>query len=415
MKNLKEQLKFTKKASFMLAQLSVKEKNQILSEIVKSLDKNKELILRANKKDIKIALKNKLSHVFINRLTITEKVYEQIVRQVNQIIKLPDPIGESVEKKELKNKIVLEKVRVPLGVLGVIYEARPNVTIDAAALAIKSGNAIVLKGGSDAINSNRALSKSIQEALGKFQIPMEAVLFIDKSDRKVVDKLLIEDKFIDVIIPRGGYSLLKKVVKNSKIPVLYHAEGGARIYVDATADLEKAVKICVNAKTSRPAVCNSLDTVVVNKKIVHPFLTCLADELSAHKVEIRADEESRKIIKNARKAIEKDFETEFLGLTLSVKVVKDVNEAVEFINKYSKKHSEGIVSQDKKIIAQFSQSIDAAGVFVNCSTRFHDGGEFELGAEMGIATGKLHARGPVGLRELTTYKWIAYGDGQIRT
>ncbi len=414
MHRLQNQLELTKKASFMLAQKSSKEKNQILLEMIDVLENNKKIILNENSKDLEKAKKKKLSKVFIDRLTITEKVYAQIINQVKQIVKLPNPVGNIVEEKRLKNRILLKKVRVPLGVLGVIYEARPNVTVDAAALAIKSGNAVVLKGGSDAINSNRALLESIHKALANLKLPKEAVLFLDTSKREIVDKLLDQEKLIDVIIPRGGYSLVKKVVEMSKIPVLYHAEGGARIYVDASADIEKAVKICVNSKTSRPAVCNSLDTIVVNKKIAQLFLDRLVEELDEKKVKIIADKESRKIIRNARAAREKDFETEFLSLTLAIKTVKDIDEAIEFINKYSKKHSEGIVAQDKKVIAQFSQAIDAAGIFINCSTRFHDGGEFGLGAEIGVATGKLHARGPVGLQELTTYKWIAYGDGQIR-
>lgn len=412
--NLKKQLESTKKASFILGQILTKEKNQILSEIIKSLKRNKKFIIDENKKDIKNALKNKLSDVFINRLTITDKIFLQITAQVEQIIKLPNPIGRSIEEKKLKNGINLKKISVPIGVLGVIYEARPNVTADAAALAIKSGNAVVLKGGSNAINSNRAIAKCIREALVKTKISTETVLFLDTLERKIVDKLLTQNKFIDVIIPRGGYNLVNKVVKNSRIPVLYHAEGGARIYIDEFVDLDEAVKICENAKISRPSVCNSLDTIVVNNKIVHKFLKRFSQVVKKNKIEIMADNKVCKIIKNAKIVNQKDFETEFLSLKLSIKTVNNLDEAIEFINEYSNKHSEGIISNNKKNVDKFIKSIDAAAIFVNCSTRFHDGGEFEMGAEMGIATGKLHARGPVGLRELTTYKWIAYGDGQVR-
>ena len=293
--------------------------------------------------------------------------------------------------------IRLKKVRVPLGVVGIIYESRPNVTLEAAALALKSGNAVILKGGKEAINTNREIVSCIHKAFKKQHLPKEIVLFLDTADRRVVDALIKADKYIDILIPRGGYELVKKVQVNSTIPVLAHSAGGARIYIDKSADINKALRICLNAKINRPATCNSLDTVVVHKGIAGIFLPKFYKLMSQNGVEIR-----------------NNYETEFLDKIVAIKVVKDVNGAIRFIKKYSKGHSEGIIAVDKRAIEKFVQEIDAAGLFVNCSTRLHDGFIFGLGAEIGIATAKLHARGPVGLKELTTYKWIAYGKGQIR-
>lgn len=406
-------LRKTKRAAQKVATLSAQEKNAALVALVKILKENKLSIDAENKKDMARARKNNRTSAFVDRLTITPKRFAEMLRQLKTIARLPDPVGELIEQRTLKNGVLLHKVRVPLGVIGIIYESRPNVTIDVAALCLKSGNACVLKGGTDSLKSNRALVACIHEALEKTAMPQETVTFLDTTNRSVVAKLLHQNDFLDVIIPRGGYELVRKVAEESTIPVLYHAEGGARIYVDESADIDMAVAICVNAKANRPGTCNALDTVLVHQKVAKTFLPLLAKKFAAPNVEIRGDEKTQKII-HAKPAHKQDFETEFLNLIISIKVVDTPDEALDFIARYSKKHSEGIVAKNASVIKKFISAIDAAALFVNCSTRLHDGGIFGLGAEMGIATGKLHARGPVGLRELTTYKWVAYGKGQVR-
>ncbi|MEK7140942.1 MAG: glutamate-5-semialdehyde dehydrogenase, partial [Patescibacteria group bacterium] len=313
-------------------------------------------------------------------------------------------IGEIIEERTDKNKLFLKKVRTPLGVIAVIYEARPEVTIDVAALCIKSGNAVILKGGSQALETNKTLYACILAALEKTGIDKETVSFISSNSRRTINWLLKKNEYVDLVIARGGYGLVKAVLNQSTIPVLAHAAGGARIYIDASADLSMAEEIILNAKTSKPATCNSLDTIVVHRNIVNKFIDRITNVLEMQHVKVINDQ----------KATEKVWNTEFLGLTVAIKVVKDVKEAVNFINRHSKRHSEGVVAEDKKVIDYFVDSIDAAALFVNCSTRLHDGYVFGLGSEMGISTGKLHARGPVGLKELTTYKWEMYGNGQIR-
>ena len=411
---LTESLTKTKKASLALAVASAREKSLILLEIARELQKSKSEILRENAKDILRARKNKLSSAFVDRLDLSGDKLAHTIKAVKEVAKLPDPCGELIEKKKLANGVILRKVRVPLGVIGIIYESRPNVTVDAAILAIKSGNGIVLKGGSDALMTNSVLVRCIERALETKGFSPDSVLFLNTSDRKVVDNLLRQSDLVDVLIPRGGYELVKKVALRSRIPVLYHAEGGARIYVDSSAPISRAIKICMNAKTSRPGVCNALDTIVVHRDIAPRFLKEIEPLFISSGVEVRGDREACKLIK-ALPAREKDYHTEFLDLVVSIKVVENVTEAIQFINDHSNRHSEGIIAKSRDAIWAFTEQVDAAALFVNCSTRLHDGGVFEMGAEMGIATGKLHARGPVGLTELTTYKWIACGGGQLRT
>jgi len=312
--------------------------------------------------------------------------------------KLRAGIGETIEEKTDASKLLFRKVRVPLGVILVFYEARPDVTIDVAALCVKSGNAVILKGGSEAVETNKVLYMCILAALKKSGLAKETVSFISSKNRRITKWLLQRHDYIDLVIARGGYGLVKDVLRQSTIPVLAHAAGGARIYVDDTADLSIAEEIIVNAKTSKPATCNSLDTIVVHQDIASEFLPKIISKLEDNGVKI----------------VENDWDTEFLGLRVSIKIVKDVNEAIGFINKHSKKHSEGIIATDTKVIDYFTKSVDSAALFINCSTRLHDGYVFGLGSEMGISTGKLHARGPVGLKELTTYKWEVYGNGQVR-
>lgn len=410
--SLLNQLRATKTASTEIALLDVNTKKKIFTNLVQILKSKKEEIFLANRKDIVAAKTNGKNAAFIDRLTFSEKTFASMVQQVEEIAKQEDFLGEVVEEKTITNGVVLQKIRVSLGVIGIIYESRPNITIDVAALCIKSGNAVILRGGSDAIETNTILVACIHDALKKNSVSKDVVGFIQDTSRTLVNKMLKQNQYIDVIIPRGGYELVKKVVEQSKIAVLYHASGGARIYVDKSADIDLAVNVCVNAKISRPATCNSLDTILIHKDVAKEFLQKFQSVLAA-RAEIRADALSLHYIK-ARKASEEDYATEFLDYVLCVKIVDSKVDAIKHIKKYTKNHTEGIIAEDKKVIDLFVQSVDAAALFINCSTRLHDGGVFGLGAEMGIATGKLHARGPVGAKELTTYKWVAYGKGQVR-
>lgn len=414
-KDLDVILQGTKRASYTLAGLSVEKKNAVLSTLRRLLTERKDAILAENAADVAEAEKKGVTSAFLNRLTLTEVIFDGILQQIDTIMSLPSPVGEIIEKQTLSNGILLQKVRVPLGVIGVIYESRPNVTIDVAALCIKSGNCAVLRGGSEAFRTNSIFAQVVRDALATEELPVESVVFIASTDRSLVAQMLKQDDTIDLIIPRGGYELARFVVENSTIPLLYHAAGGARIYVDVEADISKAVDICVNAKVSRPGTCNSMDTVVLHQDVAEQFLPLFERKLkdSGKDVEIRADEGATAYVMG-KQATEEDFCTEFLDYIVSIKTVTELDEAIAFIQSHSKGHSEAIVSENKETVEQFIASLNPSAVFVNCSTRFHDGAEFGLGAEMGIATGKLHARGPVGLRELTTYKWVAYGDGQVR-
>lgn len=372
---------------------------------------SREKILEGNKKDLEEAKKKGLEEAFMQRLALKEDDLKKIIERIDDIKNMRANLGEIVSSKNLKNGLKLDKVKAPLGVIFVIYEARPEVTIDTVSLCIKSGNAVILKGGSEALNSNKALYNCILEALRKSGLNEGMVTFIDTSDRKVTDDLLKQNDFIDLVIARGGYDLVRAVTKNSTITVLAHSAGGARIFVDKTADLEMAKKIIINSKITKPAACNSLDTVLVHKDTSEVFIKELVKEFSQEGVKVLGDEEVAKIA-----GVEKttDWDKEFLSLVVSIKIVSGVEEAIDFINEHGKNHTEGIISKDEQVIQKFLDSVDAAATFVNSSTRLHDGGVFEMGAEMGISTNKLHARGPVGLDELSTYKWQIYGNGQTR-
>jgi len=406
-------LRAANEAAAVLAALPLQKRQAVLRTLASNLKQEKKRILAENEKDVRAASMGGRNDAFINRLTLTDAAFDSMLKQVQTISNSRDVLGTILEKRIIAGGVRLEKVSVPLGVIGIIYESRPNVTIDVAALCIMSGNAAVLKGGSDALNTNRILSKCVQKALKQNGLPAGAVVFLDTNDRRVVGQLVRENEYIDVLIPRGGYGLVKKVVSQSKIPVLYHASGGARIFIDKEADLKMAVKVCENAKTNRPATCNSVDTILVHEKVAAAFIPAVVEALQKKGVEVRGDAKTAKLAR-VKKAKESDYATEFLDYIVVIKVVKDVDEAIGFIRTYTKKHTEGIISRNKGVVEKFVSTIDAAGIFVNCSTRLHDGGVFGLGAEMGVATGKLHARGPVGLRELTTYKWVAYGSGQLR-
>jgi glutamate-5-semialdehyde dehydrogenase len=408
-----------REAAYALAAAPEAQLNRALEALATRIEAATDEIIARNKPDIATAEAAGQSKAFIDRLTLNPARVKAMAQGVREIIALQSRTGKILEQRQLENGVTLKKIAVPLGVIGIIYESRPNVTVDAAALCIKSGNAVVLKGGSESINSNRFLVGLIKEALQEAGLPAGAVGFVNSAERAATLQLLKQDKFLDVLIPRGGYELVRAVVENSAIPVLYHAEGGARIYVDPSADLKMAQQIVFNSKTSRPSTCNTLDTVVLHRAIANSFLTSALPELRAAGVEVRADEKAFRLVEPEiasllKPANAEDWSTEYLDLIMSVKIVESLPEALEFIRRYSKRHTEGVVANDEQVINTFVASIDAASLHVNCSTRLHDGAVFGLGAEMGIATGKLHARGPVGLEELTTYKWVAQGNGQIR-
>ncbi len=405
-----------REAAYQLAAAPEAKLNLALESLAAKIEATSDEIIAQNQPDIVLARQNNQTKAFIDRLTLNPARVASMAQGVREIAALNSRTGQTIEERTLENGILLKKIAVPLGVIGIIYESRPNVTVDAAALCIKSGNAVVLKGGSESLNSNRFLAGLIQAALLEAGLPAGAVGFIDSPERTATHHLLKQDKFLDVLIPRGGYELVRAVVENSSIPVLYHAEGGARIYVDASADLEIAREVVFNSKTNRPSTCNTLDTVVLHRDIAADFLKKALPEFQAANVQVRADKIAVELAGSEimQLATEDDWSSEFLDLIMTVKVVESFEEALGFIRRYSKRHTEGIIAQDEAIINTFVASLDAAALFVNCSTRLHDGSVFGLGAEMGIATGKLHARGPVGLDELTTYKWVAYGQGQIR-
>lgn len=411
---LDKKLKLAKKASLQIAKLNSEKKKNLFIAIAENIKKYKKEIFSANELDVIQAKEAGKAKAFIDRLTFSEKEFFGMIVQLKTIANLKDVIGEVIQDRILANGVCLKKIRFPIGVIAVIYESRPNVTIDAAALCLKSGNAVVLKGGSEAIHTNRILIQCIYKALEKFSIAKEAVMFMDNADHKIIEEMLTRNYLIDVVIPRGGYKLTQKVAQKSLIPILYHASGGARMYVDKSANIEQALKICINSKTNRTGVCNALDAVLVHKKIAENFLTRLDILLENKGFEVRADIKAKEYMKHAKKAKKEDFSTEFLDSILAVKVVANAKEALAFIKSYTHGHTEVLAAEDQKIISAFVQEIDASVLMINCSSRLNDGKEFGMGAEIGIATGKLHARGPVGIQELTTYKWIAYGKGQIK-
>lgn len=408
-----DSLQKVKIASREISLIDNNKKNKILQSIVDNIIKNKKKIFDENKKDILNAEKKGLSDAFIQRLLINDKVLAEMIDGVKTVLSLNDPIGEILESKKLKSGLKMKKVRVPLGVVLIIYESRPNVTIDVSAICLKSGNACILKGGSDAINSNRILYDCIKNALKENNVNENAVYFIDSKDRGIIDDLLKQNKYIDVVIPRGGKSLIEKVVETSRIPVIKHFEGICNIYVDETADFSKAIPIIINAKVQKPSACNAVENLVVCEKISKEFLPLIKKSLDLNKVEIRGDEKTRKII-SCKLATNEDFKTEYLAKIISIKVVKEIDDAIKFVNENSSSHSDAIITENEKNADKFLSMIDSAAVYHNASTRFSDGGCFGMGCEIGISTDKLHARGPMGLNEMTTYKYIVKGNGQIR-
>jgi glutamate-5-semialdehyde dehydrogenase len=413
-KSIELQIKQTREAANEFAKLSYTEKRQVLISLAQELRGHQDEILAANTYDVIMAKKAGESSAFIDRLTLTEKGFSGMLDQLQTVITLSDSAHEIIEEKLLPNGITLQKMRFPLGVILMIYESRPNVTIDVTGLCLMSGNVVILKGGSESIRTNKALVACIHRVLERFALSPAAVMLLTKISHEEMGEVLQRNDLIDLVIPRGSYGLTTAVAKQSRIPILYHAAGGARMYIDTSAAVQKAIEICVNAKTNRTGVCNALDAVLIHKDIAEKILPELAIQLHEKGFAIRADAKACKYMKHATLATGKDFQTEFLDSILAVKIVNDADEAIDFIKENTHGHTEVLVAEEKKVIDAFITEIDAAGLMINCSSRLHDGGEFGMGAEMGTATGKFHARGPVGIRELTTYKWIAYGNGQIK-
>ena len=396
----------------MLPTVSTKSKNEALSLVANSLRKNLAHILSENQKDIQIAKEKGTKESIIDRLRLNEDRMQGIIDSIDTIIKLDDPVWKSNDVWTLENGLTISKMTVPLGVIGIIYESRPNVTVDAFSLALKSGNCILLRGSSSAIHSNKALVKAIKEGLKESEISPEVVQLVDDPDRNIVKEILTSNEYIDVIIPRGGVDLIRFVVDNATVPTIETGAGNCHIYVDESANLENAVDIIANAKMQRPGVCNACETVLIHKNIAAEVLPKLYDVLDT-KVELRGCSETRKII-NIKEALDEDWEKEYLDYILAIKIVSNIDEAVEHIQRYGTMHSEAIITENFTNANHFLKRVDASTVYVNASTRFTDGGEFGFGGEMGISTQKIHARGPMGLNELVTVKYTILGNGQIR-
>ena len=404
-----------KKAARNVASLSTTSKNNVLLRMAEALREQKEYIQAENEIDLQAGREKGLSAAMLDRLALSDEVIESMIVGLQEVIALPDPVGEVDEMIKRPNGLMVGRMRIPLGVIGMIYESRPNVTVDAAALCLKAGNAILLRGGSEAIHSNLALAKVLQDALASEKINPAAVQVVPTTDREAVNVLLSLEEYIDLIIPRGGEGLIRFVAENSRIPVLKHYKGVCHVFVDADADLDMAVNIVMNGKCQRPGVCNALETLLVHKDIAPVFLPLVASSLVAAGVEIRGCPRTKEILPDVIDAVENDWPAEFLDLILAVKVVDDLDDAMDHIDMYGSQHTEVIVTKSYANGQRFIKEVDASAVMINASTRFSDGGQFGLGAEIGISTTKLHAYGPMGLKELTARKFIVYGDGQIRS
>ena len=406
--------KNAKEASYILANLTTTDKDRALESMAKNLLENADNIIEENKKDLKKAVENGTSKAMLDRLSLDKSRIEGMADGLMQIINLQDPVGEVIGMWNRPNGLQIGQKRVPIGVIGIIYEARPNVTCDAAGLCLKSGNAVILRGGKEAINSNIAIIKALRQGLKEANITEDAVQLVEDTSREVATEMMKLNDYIDVLIPRGGAGLIKAVVNNATVPVIETGTGNCHIYIDSECDFEMAKNIVVNAKTSRPAVCNAAESLVIHEGVAEELLPILAQALRDKGVVLRGDKKAREIVKDMEEATEEDFYKEYLDYIMSVKVVKDIDEAIAHINKYNTGHSEAIVTKNYENSQKFLQRVDAAAVYVNASTRFTDGAEFGFGAEIGISTQKLHARGPMGLKELTTIKYIIFGNGQIR-
>ncbi|WP_066407659.1 glutamate-5-semialdehyde dehydrogenase [Aliarcobacter skirrowii] len=410
---MREFLEKAKKSSHIISTLQTSIKNHALLQMADALVQNTNFLIDENKKDLEVAKSLNLSSAMIDRLLLNEKRVEEMANAIRQIAGQTEPVGRVLDGWLTKDNLHIQKVSIPIGVIGIIYESRPNVTSDTAALCFKSGNVCVLKGGKEAENSNKAIASILQEVLIANSLPKEAISLLPDSSREGVAKLIVEDKFVDLIVPRGGEALIKFISKNSTIPVVKHDKGICHTYVDKSADLKKAIKIVINAKCQRPSACNSLETLLVHEDIYKKFLKDLEPELKVYNVQIKACEKAREVI-NAEQISKQDFDIEYLDQILNIKIVNSLDEAIEHIVKHGSGHSEAILSEDYSAVNKFLDKVDAACVYANASTRFTDGGEFGLGAEVGISTNKLHSRGPMGINDLTTFKYKIYGEGQTR-
>lgn len=412
---VKEMAKRARGVSLLLARLSTDTKNKALFEMADDLEKHQALLIEENKKDLSAGEQAHLSSAMMDRLRMTPAVIQAMAKGLREVSRLPDPVGEIVKMWRRPNGLTVGRMRIPIGVIGIIYESRPNVTADAAGLCLKSGNAIILRGGSEAFHSNQAIVHILQKALNKADVPEEAVQIFSRTEREAIQEMLQLEEEIDLIIPRGGESLIRFVTTHSKIPVIKHYKGVCHIFVDETADQEMALRICLNAKVQRPGVCNAMETLLVHERIAGGFLPKIAEALRKEGVELRGCPETRKILSGIKEAKEEDWFEEYLDLILSIQVVKGMEEALKHIATYGSLHTEAILTSDYQNAQRFLREANSSCVLVNASTRFNDGFELGLGAEMGISTSKLHAFGPMGLEELTTTKFIVYGEGQIRS
>ena len=403
-----------REAARLLALCSTRTKNEALQQMARGLEEKTAAILGANRADLERTRATGATRAFLDRLTLTDARIEAMATGLREIAALPDPVGETVDAWRRPNGIEIARVRVPLGVIGFIYESRPNVTADAAGLCVKSGNAVILRGGSEAIESNALIAAVLAKALEKTGAPPEAIQFVDVTDRAAVAALLVQDAFIDLIIPRGGEAFVRWVAEHSRVPVLKHDKGLVHIYVDAGADLDMATSIVLNAKTHRPSVCNALETLLVDRAIADRFLPVVAARLREARVELRGCPETVARVPEARPAAESDWDEEYGDLILAIRVVDGLDAALAHIRQHSSGVADAIITNDLGRSRRFTREVDAGAVLVNASTRLVDGGQFGMGAEMGISTSRVHARGPVGVRELTTTKFIVHGDGQVR-
>ncbi|ACD82864.1 glutamate-5-semialdehyde dehydrogenase [Candidatus Methylacidiphilum infernorum] len=405
-----------KEASRKLAEVPSKTFDQALMAIGEELLLQKKQVLAANEQDVDRAKNAGLSEAMIDRLYLGEKRFGALLKALEEIVYLPSPLGEVIEQWKRPNGLLIKKIRVPIGLIGIIYESRPNVTVDSSALCLKSGNAVILRGGKEAFNTNRVLVDSIREGLKKAKVVEDAVVLIPTTDRQTIPILCSQKGLIDLLIPRGGKGLIETVVDHAKVPVIKHYQGICHVYVHSKASFEKALRIVLNAKCQRPAVCNAMETLLIDEEIAPDFLPLVVEELQKKGVEVRGDARCLNIVGNRiTPAVEEDWATEYLDLILSVKIVKNLDEAIDHIHKYGSNHSDAIVTEESGAAEAFLHRVDSAAVYWNASTRFTDGFEFGFGAEIGISTDKIHSRGPMGLKELTTYKYIVYGNGQVRS
>jgi glutamate-5-semialdehyde dehydrogenase len=403
-----------KVASVEMGRLSADAKNTALCRMANALEANAEKILAANQADVLAAKAKGLKIALLDRLALDQKKIQNMAKELREVSALADPIGAILSTWTRPNGLIISQVRVPLGVVGIIYESRPNVTADSAGICIKSGNAVILRGGSDALNSNVAIGEVLRDALAETNVPVDAVQVVNSPDRKVAEEMMGMREYIDVLIPRGGADLIRTVVEKSHIPVIETGLGNCHVYVDEDADLKKATLIVINAKCQRPGTCNAAEKLLVHSEVGKKYLPVVIAELRKNGVEVRGDEEVRKIAPDVKAATEQDWSTEYLDLIMGVKVVKDLDEAIAHINKYGTHHSDSILTKDFTKAIRFIREVDSAAVYWNASTRFTDGNQFGLGAEIGISTQKLHARGPMSVQHLTTTKYVVLGDGQVR-